>query len=312
MADSVPAAVFTAMTVEVTILGNGVTNADVSAAAALGRSLAEVWELEFSRFRPESTLCRLNAAEGRPLEVTSRFLDMLDAAQVGVRATDGRFNPAVLGALEAAGYDRTFAEVSGRAIASRSGWPSMVHADWDAVEIDRDASTVRLPAGMRIDLGGIAKGGFVDALADALRDWPGGMIDAGGDLRVWGSANDGPWAIAVEHPGHLEEDLLLAEIVQPRRAGGVATSGTNRRQWTTENGTAHHLIDPVTGSPVVSDHASATAFASSCVAAEIATKALMIGGAAGVLGDLARGLVLDADGRVLLDCGTAPESVRIS
>lgn len=113
-------------------------------------------------------------------------------------------------------------------------------------------------------------------------------------------------------PATSRRNLLLAEIAQPRRAGGVATSGTNRRQWTTENGTAHHLIDPVTGSPVVSDRASATAFASSCVAAEIATKALMIGGAAGVLGDLARGLVLDADGRVLLDCGTAPESVRIS
>jgi len=313
-----PTATFTAMTVEVTIIGSGVRPEEVADAAARGRALAETWEQEFSRFRPESTLSRLNAANGEAIPASPAFLAVLTAAQEGVTASGGRFDPGVLTALEAAGYDRTFAaidvEVKDRPASSRT--TQRAGSGWHAVRIDHAAGMVALPVGMRIDLGGIAKGAFVDALADLLTAWPGGMVDAGGDLRVWGSAPDGgPWLIAIEHPGRLGEDLATAAIADPVRAGGIATSGTNRRRWATASGTAHHLIDPATGLPAAGRGVSATAFAPTCVQAEIATKTLLIGGtaeAAAGLSQLARGVLLDGDGRVVLDVGLDRAAVRIS
>jgi thiamine biosynthesis lipoprotein len=129
---------------------------------------------------------------------------------------------------------------------------------------------------MRIDLGGIAKGAFVDRLASGLGSWSGGCIDAGGDLFVWGSPPEGDsWRIGIEDPCRPETEVLVAEV-RGAAGVGVATSGIYRRRWAADERTAHHLIDPRTGSPLITDIASLTAFASCATRAEIATKALMV------------------------------------
>ncbi|MGI9252523.1 MAG: FAD:protein FMN transferase, partial [Thermomicrobiales bacterium] len=280
-----PAASFRAMSVNVTLLGSGVGQEEVSRAAALGAAMAERWETLFSRFRHESLLCRLNRADGAWFPADAEFMAVLEIARAGVGATGGRFDPAVLPALEAAGYDRdidlvrTGAErhmATGRTAATRG-------ADaWQAVEIDRATGMVRLPQDMRIDLGGIAKGAFADQLAGRLAHWPGGLVDAGGDLRAWGLAPDGgPWRVAVEDPLRPTRDIAFVDLIAPERAGGVATSGTLRRRWSTGDGAAHHLIDPATGAPITGGRVAATVFAPTCAAAEIATKAMLVGAAAG-------------------------------
>jgi thiamine biosynthesis lipoprotein len=201
-------------------------------------------------------------------------------AAAAVERSGGRFDPSILPALEAAGYDQSIELVRGRVdwvpgTAVRA--PGV--AAWRSITIDRPAGTVTLPPGMRIDLGGIAKGAFVDAVAAQLAHWPGGAVDAGGDLRVWGLPPSGDtWAVGIEDPRRPEATLGVVRIVDPRW-DGVATSAMNRRHWRTTTGEGHHLIDPATGRPVATPLAAVTAFAPTAAEAEIATKAILVAAA---------------------------------
>jgi FAD:protein FMN transferase len=240
-------------------------------------ALAETWEARFSRFRPESELSRLNAFAGTgALRVDPILFDMIALAVSIAHQSLGAFNPLVLPALLGSGYDRTFREVEARSewqASSGSPVPGI-----EAITLDRDARTVALAAGAQIDLGGIAKGAFVDAaFALVAERWPGGCLNVGGDLRLWGAPPDGDaWLTGIEDPLHPERDLAIAKITDPRRAGAIATSGRNRRRWRTDRGTAHHLIDPRTGEPARGAIETATAFAANATTADIAAKLLFL------------------------------------
>jgi thiamine biosynthesis lipoprotein len=252
------------------------------------RALADAWEDRFSRFRPGSQLSRLNA-EGAA-EVDATFLDLLETARAAALRTGGRFDPAILPALEAAGYDATFDTVRQRtATLARAARPTAGIDAWRRVRIDRAGGTVTLPPGMRIDLGGIAKGAFVDALAAHLGGWPGGCVDAGGDLRVWGRAPAGDgWVAGIEDPVRAGHDLAAVALAPPLCVA-IATSSPNRRHWEVNGETRHHLIDPATGRSLALPVASVTVLAPTATAAEVATKAVLVGIARGEAPDLVDG-----------------------
>ncbi|HEU0115522.1 MAG TPA: FAD:protein FMN transferase, partial [Thermomicrobiales bacterium] len=272
---------FRAMSVQVEITGVGAPDGAVAAAGRFAADLAADWEAHFSRFRPDSMLCRLNAADGSPVAVDDLFLDLVGRAAAAVARTGGRFDPAILPALEAAGYDESWSRIDPeRDRRAAPAVPSPGPAAWRAIRRDRWRGTVALPPGMRLDVGGIGKGMFVDLLAHCIRSWPGGCIDAGGDLFVWGASPDGDgWAIGIEDPAAPDHDLLVARV--PAGATlGVATSGGYRRRWRAGGAPAHHLIDPATGQPLpASGPCAATAFAATVTDAEIATKALLVAAA---------------------------------
>lgn len=311
MTSSVTRAAFPAMSVSVEITAVGAAPAEVARAVARGRRLAEEWETRFSRFRPDSVLSRLNAAGGQAVPVDGVFLDMLETAKAAVQRTGGRFDPSVLPALEAIGYDRSIELVQATpGLTNDNPRPAAGQAGWSLVGIDRVRGEVSLPPGMRIDLGGVAKGAFVDRFAAELAHWPGGCVDAGGDLRVWGTPPDGDrWRIGIEDPFALERDLLVAQIPAGGNAG-VATSGAHRRRWVCAGRQVHHLIDPRTGLPVADDVRAVTAFAADVTSAEIAAKALMIAAT-----PLSRGetfgamtaVVTYADGRVVVVTEETPD-----
>jgi thiamine biosynthesis lipoprotein len=291
------------MSTTIAVIGVGVPESEVTRAATFGRGLAAEWERRFSRFRPDSHLAHLNAAGGRPLCVDDAFLDVLDMARSAVRRTGGRFDPSILPALEAAGYDRSIEHVRAmpRAVAEAPR-PGMGLAAWEQVGIDRERGEVTLPPAMRIDLGGLAKGAFVDAFAGELAAWPGGCVDAGGDLQLWGVPPDGEcWTIGIEDPFALERDLCVVEM--RAAAAGVATSGTYRRHWQAGDRIAHHLIDPRHGVPVEDTVRSVTAIAPDAATADVAAKALLIAAVEGECSDLFGAMtvvVTDADGQTRL------------
>lgn len=268
---------FRAMGCPITLTAVDLPEARFAADADDLAALAETWEARFSRFRPESDLSRLNAAAGDgPQPVDPALFDMIALAVSIANQSRGAFNPLVLPALLGSGYDRTFREVETRAewhVAAGSPVPGIA-----ALALDRDARTVALAAGAQLDLGGIAKGAFVDAaFALVAGRWPGGCINVGGDLRLWGVPPDGErWLTGIEDPLHPERDLAMARIVDPSRAGAIATSGRNRRRWRTDQGVAHHLIDPRTGTPVSGTVETATAFAADATTADIAAKLLFL------------------------------------
>ena len=215
---------------------------------------AEFHRLEaiLSRFRPESELSRLNeagAADAGPELVALTSLSL--AAR---ELTGGRFDPTVHDAVMAAGYDRTFDDVAPDGPDARPvACGGRVRVEGSRIELDR---------GVRLDFGGIGKGWAADQVAQILADTGPCLVNAGGDIAVRG----GSWPVGVE--------AMTVELA----AGGLATSGRDRRTWRRGGRELHHLIDPQTGTSAESDLLRLTVIAGNAVAAEVWAKALYLRG----------------------------------
>jgi len=235
------------------------------------------WDALFNRFSSCSMVNQLNRASGSWFTADPTFCNVLGAARNGVMATSGRFDPAILPALEAAGYARSLDRPEPMQPTPLAQDLTLGPTSWELVDIDMRRCRIRLPQGMRIDLGGIAKGALADTLADRFTQWPGGVINIGGDLRLWGTAPDAQhWTVGVEHPRDPDRDIATVTIDNPGWRA-LATSTPRKRAWHTAAGAAHHLIDPRTLRPAITPFASVTCCATTAVAAEIATKALLLG-----------------------------------
>jgi thiamine biosynthesis lipoprotein len=267
------------------------------------QALMERLHRALTRFEPDSELSRLNAGAGRDVAVSPALLRAVRAAVWAARASDGLVDPTVVGDLERAGYDRSRDGVAPAALAEALGsapprQPAAPRrpARWAGISLDAGRSEIRLPSGVRIDLGGSAKGLAADLAADVLAGHRGFAVDAGGDIRIGGS-DPLPRLVHVLHP--LTGETAHSFSVM---AGAVATSGLQTRVWQTDEGFAHHLIDPARGIPAWTGVVQATAQAPTALAAEtLAKTALLLGpeGGRAVLGRYGGALILD-DGSVVV------------
>ena len=209
-------------------------------------------DLTFSRFQSGSELNRVNAADGRPIQVSKMFAEMLDVALQAERESNGLVTPTLGAELEAAGYDADFASLADdtrSAIAIKSTRPGAAGLF---------GQTVVLRPGARLDLNGVVKGKTVD---DALALTSGeGFVSAGGDLATRGT-------LVAALPGGGTVSLLR---------GALATSGPNSRWWLRGGVVQHHLIDPSTGGPASSPWAQVTVCGLTCVGADVAAKAAFL------------------------------------
>jgi thiamine biosynthesis lipoprotein len=240
----------------------------------------EAWEQCLSRFRQTSELSRLNRSGGQRVTVSEPLWAVLDLAFTAARETNGLVTPTLLAALEASGYDRSFEDLNtgdARTAAPPVTPPAAVDA---TVERDPATRTVRLLEGTRLDLGGVAKGWAADQAARRLSAFGPALMDAGGDIAVSGPTTDGAlWTVGVASPFEPEVDLELLLIGQ----AGVATSGRDYRRWQQAGTWRHHLLDPRTGQPAVTDVVSATVVAPDAGQADVAAKsALLQGSTAGL------------------------------
>ena len=236
------------------------------------RTFATV-EATLSRFLTDSELSRLNRANGQPFRASSILFKVVTDAVTAARATDGWFDPTVLGALLAAGYDRSFELITEALPSSTSGFAC--GNSWQEIRLAKRTSTVTLPTKCGLDLGGIGKGWTVDQAARYLRDFPGFAIDAGGDLYLGGKQSDGSaWSVGIEDPANPEKNLLVVVV----RDRAVATSSVTRRRWPAGEQSGHHLIDPRTGRPSNSGILSATVVSNSVARAEVLAKVALLRG----------------------------------
>lgn len=236
---------------------------------------AESWlaafEGRFSRFRPLSELSRLNAAAGRPFHASPALVQLVEEALGLARRTGGVFDPTILGALEDAGYDRSFELVTATAT-HRPARDSGV--SWQDVQVDAVARTITLPAGAGIDLGGIGKGYAIDRLAAILGSPC--LVNGGGDVHVAGQPPDeASWRVGVADPFSPERDIIVLAVTNR----GVATSSSLRRRWRAGGAVMHHLIDPRTGRPSASDAVQVTAVAATALLADYHAKVALLLGA---------------------------------
>ena len=248
---------------------------EVSWALAAARDEVAACERELSRFDPASDLSRLNAAGGRWIPVGRRLLESLGLALRAREDTAGRFDPTVLPALAAAGYDRSFELLEEREARPADDWRAGT-----AIELDTRNGRARLEPGSSVDLGGIGKGyaagRALDSMLAASPALAGGLVDLGGDIVVSGdSPEGGPWLVAIADPRRQGETLAILAL----ESGGVATSGRDARRFGPAR-SLHHLIDPETGEAALAGPLTVTVVAPDPVAAEVHATTLAIAGPA--------------------------------
>ena len=239
------------------------------AGVQIARDLFAEWEQVLSRFIPESELSRLNEQAGTPVAVSDLLYTVLATALTAAQASAGVYDPALLDQLVKIGYDRTFDAIA--AVDFDPIIPGEPGGRWRGIKVNPIYREVTLPAGVKLDFGGIAKGMAVDAALERLRQSgiSPAMINAGGDLAVTGlPPSEDTWLIAV--PGQERYWSL------PLHHGAVATSGIAHRHWRQGNTLRHHLLDPRTGLPAQSDLWSVTVVADRCEQAEVAAKVAFI------------------------------------
>jgi thiamine biosynthesis lipoprotein len=228
--------------------------------------------------------------------VSNETVVLVERAIEAWRLTGGAFDPTVLGDVIRAGYDRTFEELG-----PAPGTSALVVG---CTDIEIDGFDIRLPAGTGFDAGGIGKGLAADVVAAEVMaaGADGVCINLGGDLHVLGTAPEGNWTIAVEHPS-FDEPLALIGLEH----GAVATSTTLKRRWPIDGEQRHHLIDPRTGTPSTTDLTLATVIAGQAWVAEVLATAVLLRGSAHPFDLLnhehTAALVADDHGRVSTSTG---------
>lgn len=247
------------------------------ARAAVERELDAV-DRACSRFRDDSELSRANARAGRPTKASPLLIEALAQALRAAELTGGDVDPTVGRALELAGYDRDW-RLLDPPTGGREAPPAItarVRPAWPQIALDRASSTIRLPAGVKLDLGATAKAWAADRAAAAAERAAGcgALVSLGGDIATCGDAPAGGWRVRVTDD-HRSGSSAPGQTVSID-SGGLATSSTAVRRWSHAGHTMHHIIDPETGAPVRGSWRTVSVAAASCTDANIAATAALV------------------------------------
>ncbi len=221
-----------------------------------------------SRFNPDSELLHVNAFGGRTTEVGPLLAEALAVAIDAAESTGGLVTPTLGTALARAGYDRTF-----ELVRARSSWtvrPTVPRSSaWREIELDRERGTLRIPRGVELDLGATAKAFAADRAAASIAAATGSgvLVSLGGDVAVAGRGPATGWIVRIadDHEAPLEGVGPLVAV----STGGIATSSTVVRRWRTDDGEAHHVIDPRTARPARTPWRTVSVSAATCVDANV-------------------------------------------
>jgi FAD:protein FMN transferase len=195
-----------------------------------------------STYKPTSEVSQVNAkaAQG-PMRISKELFDLLTTAKEYSVITDGAFDIT----YASVGYMYDFRKHV------RPDEAQIHHAlpavDFRHVLLDAKNQTVQFSqAGVRIDLGGIAKGYSVDRGIDVLKSFgfTRAYVSAGGDSRIIGDRFGKPWMVGIRDPRKGEGSVITSI---PLVDAAISTSGDYERYFE-ENGVRyHHILDPHTG-----------------------------------------------------------------
>jgi thiamine biosynthesis lipoprotein len=243
--------------------------------AAIGAVMAEMRRIDgaMSPYKPDSELSRINReAARRAVPMSAEMFTLLERSLHFSRLSGGVFDITYAAVGHLYDYRRGIAPSDGQLARARRA------VGYHGLILDAAARTVRFAtAGMRIDLGGFAKGHAVELGAAILRRFGigHGIVSAGGDSRIVGDRRGRPWTIGVRDPRRAGQVVA----VLPLEDVAVSTSGDYERYFETDGVRHHHLIDPRSGrSP--SSVRSVTIVAGDGLTSEAMSKTVFVLGAA--------------------------------
>jgi thiamine biosynthesis lipoprotein len=232
----------------------------------------EAWRVEakYSRYRDDSVIHAINAANGKPVSVDDETAKLIDYAVTLWQLTQGAFD-ITSGVLR---YAWRFDEREKKPTAQQID-ALMRRVGWQRVKWQRPQLT--MPVGMELDLGGIGKEYAVDSAVTQLSHWPWipVLVNFGGDLRTAGPPpSKAAWQVGIESVlahGRASNHIQLT-------TGALATSGDTRRYIEIDGHRYGHIIDARTGWPAPSAPRSVTVAADTCSqAGTFSTLAMLYG-----------------------------------
>lgn len=233
-------------------------------------------DLQASRFRPDSEISWLHRAGGGTFMLSDGLAEAVSVALAAAEWTGGLADPTVGDAVISLGYDRDFAAIEPGLLGPLE--PPAPVPGWQTVRLD--GPILRLPAGVRLDLGATAKGLGSDRAARAAIaacGWRGGvLVSLGGDIATSGPGPCDGWPIVVADrpdPGPSSPAQLIRLPY-----GAVATSSTTCRTWRREDQELHHIVDPRTGHPAGGPWETVSVAMTTCADANAAATAAIVAG----------------------------------
>jgi len=257
-----------------------------------------------STYKPGSQLSQANAhAFERPVEVDAEIIDVVERGLEMSRLSDGAFDItyASVGYL----YDfRAHQRPTDEQIAA-----ALPGVDYRQVRVDPAARTLRyLREGVRVDLGGIAKGYAVDRSIDRLRALGirHAMVNAGGDTRLLGDRRGKPWVVGIRDPRSDDRTVLRLPLAEE----AISTSGDYERYFEEDGVRYHHILVPGTGRSAREVRSATVIGPDATLTDALSTTVFVLGVERGMqlIGRLpgVEAVVVDAEGRIYSSDGLAP------
>lgn len=214
-------------------------------------------------------------ADDREIDVSAEMANLLIRARELSLASSGHFEPGLGRLVELWGFHMT--PTTDTHPPSAEAISATLEASGTIAALEIDGQTIRSTVrGLKLDLGGIAKGAAVDRIL-ALLERHGidsALVNAGGDLAVTGrAAGDRPWRVGIRNP---RADGLLG-VLELTDGEAAFTSGDYERFYEYAGQRLHHLLDPKTGQPVAHTQAL-TVIGTDPANADAAATALFVAG----------------------------------
>ena len=218
-----------------------------------------------------SDIARLNQSKGQWVTVAEETAKLITLAKEYAKTTEGRFDPTVYPAVQAWGFTTGQNRVPSQE--ELDGLPTLV--DYNQIEIK--GTQVRLPKGMGIDLGAIAKGYAADKVKDLYeKAGVSGILSLGGNVLTIGQKPNGQaFTVAIQDPKNANQTLGVLTL----NGGQAAVTSGDYQRYFEQNGVRyHHILDPKTAAPAASDLTSVTVIADSAAKADAYATALFVAG----------------------------------
>ena len=268
-------------------------------------AFAEIRRLEglMTTWKESSEISQVNAAAGqKPVKVSPEVLSVVLSSLDYSRRSQGAFDISFYALRGLWHFDD---DLKAELPEPKELLRRRALIDWRQIRVDKKASTVMLgKPGMAINLGGIGKGYAVDAAVKILKaaGISSGMVQAGGDLMLFGSKSGQPFMAGVRDPRSAAPDDYFA--VCPVVDHAFSTAGDYERSFVKDGKRYHHILDPRTGYPS-SGARSVTVYAKDATTADGLDDAILILGPVRGLQLIesipdAGAIIVDADSKVII------------